>query len=294
MKRVSRATMVAMVWLGCGGAAPTAPTTVSSTVEPSASLCPAGTSEIERGIELRETVREGRRLWLYVPCDRAPHALVVVPPAGSNLISGMSLSEGDRPEHLPYARAGFAVVSFDIAGAIESDEPEAFYEAIVAFVRDRAGLLSARTALDWALAEVPSLDSQRIYAAGHSSAATLVLLLGAVEERIRAVAAFAPVTDLETHFAEVLPELEPVFTQIREFVQAISPVRHAQLLAQMPVFLFHGLDDEIASPRESEALFQAMTGRNAHSVHVTTRGDHYQPMIDEGIPRAIAWLKALP
>lgn len=286
--------MVAMVWLGCGGAAPTAPTTVSSTVEPSASLCPAGTSEIERGIELRETVREGRRLWLYVPCDRAPHALVVVPPAGSNLISGMSLSEGDRPEHLPYARAGFAVVSFDIAGALESDEPEALYDAIVAFVRDRAGLHSARAALDWALAELPSLDSERIYAAGHSSAATLVLLLGATEERLRAVAAFAPVTDLEAHFAEVLPELEPVFTRIREFVHAISPIQHAPILASMPVFLFHGLDDEIASPRESEALFQAMTGRNARSVHVTTRGDHYQPMIDEGIPRAIAWLKALP
>lgn len=285
--------MVTVVWLGCGGAAPTA-TTVTATAEPSVSICPAGSYEIERGIELRETVREGRRLWLYVPCDRAPHALVVVPPAGSNLITGMSLSEGDRPEHLPYARAGFAVVSFDIAGALESDEPEAFYESIVTFVRDRAGLHSAKAGLDWALAEVPSLDTQRIYAAGHSSAATLVLLLGATEERMRAVVAFAPVTDLEAHFAEVLPELEPVFTRIREFVQAISPIRHAQVLARLPVFLFHGLDDEIASPRESEALFQAMSERHARSVHVTTRGDHYQPMIDEGIPRAIAWLKALP
>jgi len=267
---------------------------VSSTDEPSTSACPAGSSEIERGIAFRETVRDGRRLWLYVPCDRAPHALVVVPPAGSNLISGMSLSEGDRPEHLPYARAGFAVVSFDIAGALVSDEPEAFFEAIVAFSRDQAGVLGANVAIDWAMAELPSLDANRIYAAGHSSAATLVLLLGAVELRVRAVVAFAPITDVQARVAEALPEIEPVVPRIRELVHLISPIQHARALSQMPVFLFHGLDDENVSPRESEALFQAMTERDARTVHVTTRGDHYQPMIDEGIPRAIAWLKALP
>lgn len=295
MRRLSWVPILA-AWLACGGAPPE-PRTADGPTAPRAiaSACPADdATELEPGIAFRETIREGRRLWLYVPCDRAPRALVVVPPAGSNLITGMSLSEGDRPEHLPYARAGFAVASFDIAGPLESDEPEAFYEAILAFMRDQAGLLGTNAAIDWALEEVPSLDTHRIYAAGHSSAATLVLLMGAVEVRVRAVVAYAPVTDLEARFAEVIPEIQTVIPRFGDFVRLISPMRHPSELSQMPVFLFHALDDEVASPQESEALYRAMDPRDAHTVHVTTRGDHYQPMIEEGIARAIEWLQSLP
>ena len=274
--------------VGCGG-------TTEPTVEPvAASTCPAGAQEIERGIAFREIVESGQRIWLYVPCAAEHRGLVVVPPAGSNLLTGMALAEGDRPEHLPYARAGYVVVSFDIAGPLQSESDEAFFQAVVTFMRDEAGMTSARNAIQRALTEVPSIDSGQIYAAGHSSAATLVLLLAATDDRVRAVIAHAPVTDVEGRFAEAIPDFEMAIPSYGTFLRQISPIQHAGELAQKPVFLFHALDDRAVAPRESEALFEAMQPRHPHTRRVTTRGDHYQPMLDEGIPQAIEWLATLP
>src|SRR5437899_1596668 len=69
---------------------------------------------IQPGIQFQEaTLRRGSmpmRVWYYQPEQASGKlALVLVPPAGSTLFGGMALSEGDRREHYPYARAGFAV-----------------------------------------------------------------------------------------------------------------------------------------------------------------------------------------
>ena len=57
--------------------------------------------------------------WYYRPEQATGKlALVLVPPAGSTLFTGMDLGDGDRPEHYPYARAGFAVASFEIDGHV--------------------------------------------------------------------------------------------------------------------------------------------------------------------------------
>src|SRR5579871_2614816 len=60
------------------------------------------------------------RLWIYLPSPPPAGKLpcVVIAPSGSALFSGMKLQDGDRAEHLPYVRAGFAVIAYDIDGPI--------------------------------------------------------------------------------------------------------------------------------------------------------------------------------
>ena len=88
---------------------------------------PSAAKEIEPGVMFSEiklgtnqpagTLQPGHggKIWLYLPAgEHAPKSLpcILIAAAGSNLITGMELAGGDRPEHLPYAQAGFAVLAY--------------------------------------------------------------------------------------------------------------------------------------------------------------------------------------
>src|SRR5262249_52342047 len=141
---------------------------------------------LEQGIDFYQTTlqREGRpmQVWAYVPKHTPGQKLpcVLVAPAGSPLILGMELGEGDQAEHFPYARVGFVVVSYEIDGHLADRNKASDREviaAITAFKDAKAGVLNARVALDFALDKFPEIDPEQIYVAGHSSAATLALLV---------------------------------------------------------------------------------------------------------------------
>src|SRR5262249_51971365 len=152
-------------------------------------------------------------------------ALVLVPPAGSTLFAGMAMGEGDRAEHYPYVRAGFAVASFDIDGQVanlEKASDAAGLKGAQGVRHAQAGLVNAKAALDFVLAKVASVDPDRVYIAGHSSAATLALLVAEHEPRIKTCAAYAPVTDVEARLAEVIPQLDRALPGYREFLRSSS------------------------------------------------------------------------
>jgi dipeptidyl aminopeptidase/acylaminoacyl peptidase len=238
------------------------------------------------------------KLWVYLP-ERAGTAgklpCVLVAPAGSPLVYGMRLGEGDRPEHLPYVKAGFAVVAYEIDGAVSERPSEAEVVAGArAFQAAEAGLANARQALRFVKARLPRVDPGRIYAAGHSSAATLALLVAERVPDIRACAAYAPVCDVEARVNNALGPLTAALPGFREFIQRSSPSRNAAAL-RCPCFLFHA-DDDSNVPTAEVADFAVQLRKS--NPHVTfTRvptGDHYDSMIRDGIPRAIQWLKSLP
>jgi dipeptidyl aminopeptidase/acylaminoacyl peptidase len=207
----------------------------------------------------------------------------------------MKLGEGDRPEHLPYVRAGFAVVSYELDGALADDSPtdeqvEAAYEA---FKGAEAGVANARAAIDYALAKIPQIDRERLYVAGHSSAATLALLVAEREPRVKACAAFASVTDIEARLGPRVVKALSVLPGFGEFIHEYSPLTHASELT-CPLFVFGADDDDVVQPSQP-ALFAAAAAkvnRNVTYVHVPT-GGHYDSMIKEGVPRAVEWLKGL-
>jgi dienelactone hydrolase len=258
--------------------------------------------ELEPGIHMREHVVLGvsgeLRVWLYAPSRTAgtPRGCIVIAPAGSNLITGMKLGEGDRAEHLPWVRAGYVVSAFDIDGTFTDDSTETEVVASIKAFRDaEAGLANARAALDLALAVHPEIDPSDIYAVGHSSAGTLALLFAAREPRVRGVAAFAPIPDLVSwipiEYRQALEEMMPGYGA---FLEASSPATHAAALTKKPLFLFHAVDDDTVKPEELERFFESLPSRHAASTRVVVEtGGHYDAMIDSGIPHAVAWLTEL-
>jgi dienelactone hydrolase len=239
------------------------------------------------------------RLRIYTPYgSHAPGSLpcVLIAPAGTNMISGTHLGDDpDHPERVPYVEAGFAVVAFELDGEYESEEPTNV--ELIATYREyaaaRAGLVNARNALEYVLAKMPEVDPERIYVAGHSSAGTLSLLFAAHEPRLRGCVAFAPVTDLEKSFGEEAEMFARVLPGGENFLVKASPITHASSL-KCPVFLFHADDDTVVYPSQTYALSNKLQGMGADvDVSRVPYGNHYDAMIDEGIPRAIAWLQRL-
>jgi len=91
------------------------------------------------------------------------------------------------PEHLPYIRAGFAVVAFDTDGALAKPDDVTYEQvqvAATAFKHAEAGVLNARQAIDYVLKMVPAIDPKRLYSAGHSSAGRISLLVAESDPRI--------------------------------------------------------------------------------------------------------------
>jgi dienelactone hydrolase len=253
-------------------------------VNPADEATPIAPTPIASGVTFRQDVidRDGvpMRVWLYAPTSAdGPLPLVVIGPAGSNMRSGMALGEGDVPEHLPYVRAGFVVASFDIDGGRSRMWSTASEER--AFAQTDFGTANARAALDHALAVEPRIDRGRIYAAGHSSAATLALVLTAREPRVCAVAAYAPVADLVSYFqgyGESLPGAE-----------SGSPLHLASSITQ-PVYLFTADDDDVIDVGAVDRLAAALPANAQSRRRRAAVGGHYESMIHE-IPAAIRWMQ---
>src|SRR6185436_19648455 len=193
----------------------------------------------------------GGILWIYLP--EGQHAAgslpcVLICGAGSTLLEGMALSEGDEPEHIPYVKAGFAVVAYELDG----DEGLGDVDAYNAFKNSRAGLVNARNALEFVLAKVPEVNPKQIYSAGHSSAGTMSLLFAEHEPRLAGCIAFAPCSDVQKFIGGFRLRLMKSSHQgIADFVVQSSPKTHVSRL-NCPVFLFHAQDDEVVEVRETE------------------------------------------
>ncbi len=258
--------------------------------------------QIKPGISFQEAavVRNGvsMRVWYYAPAapKTAKLPLVVVPPAGSTLFVGMGLGDGDREEHYPYVKAGFAVVSFEIDGDVPNMQKASDAEigrAAKAFKAANFGIANAQTALDFVLAKVPAIDADRVFTAGHSSAGTLALQFAASDPRVKGCAAYAAVTNLRQRLAPVLPALDQSIPGMARSIDSVSPSARLTDL-KCPVFLFHATDDSNVPPTQSTAFAAALKATNPNVTLVTTkRGGHYESMINEGMPQAIAWMSKL-
>ncbi len=268
---------------------------------------PGPAREIEPGIMLQEIKLGptrpplgtppgfGGKLWLYLPSGEHPAQslpCILITGAGSRLITGMDLGDGDRPEHLPYVRAGFAVLAFELDGALQNPKKPTDMEmgqAMPRFLNARAGLVNAHIALEYALKKVPEVDPKRISAAGHSSAGTLAVLFAEHEPRLKACVAFAPALDLEKRFGpDGLAELSQA--GVADLAIRYSPRRNEDQL-QVPLFLFHARDDSNISFEESKVFAADLEAKSKPvTLDLVPSGNHYDSMINEGIPHAIAWL----
>jgi dipeptidyl aminopeptidase/acylaminoacyl peptidase len=282
--------------------APSAPPTVAAAADPT-TFPPLGKPRrVKPGVVLYEVVVgqgvTGTRVGVYLP-ELPPEGklpCVLIAPAGTPLIYGMNLAPGDQAEHIPYVRAGFAVVAYSLSGHVADPRSDAqVSEGVRAFMQADGGLVNARTALDYALARVGKIDPERVYAAGHSSAATLALLVAEHDPRIKACVAYAPVTDVPARLGpQTVNQVSRQIGGFKEFVERISPRTHLAKL-QCPVFLFHARNDKTVPVAQSVTFYNDLKKTNPKVKLVEPpTGDHYPGMLKQGIPQAIAWLKKLP
>ncbi len=238
----------------------------------------------------------GGKLWVYLPADQHETrslGCILIGPAGSQLVHGMQLSEGDQAEHYPYAQHGFAVVAFEIDGPLPSENPwDAEYrKAYAKFIASAAGVANARAALKYAKTEMPEVDPDRIYVAGHSSAGTTALLCAEHVDGLAGCIAYAPCSDLEGFLADVVGDIDEVLPNVRQYASEGSPLKQLEQL-KCPVWLFHAIDDRTVRLEESRR-FVARAKAAGHEITLepAKRGGHYDAMIDEGIDKAIGWMQ---
>lgn len=240
---------------------------------------------------------------VYLPAGNHPAkslGCVLVAPAGTNLLRGNAMDADDyHAETLPYVNAGYAVVFYSIDGILHDPDTASeaeFARAYNEFKAAHAGVVNGRNALEFVLATIPQVDPERIYCAGHSSAGVLSLLLAEHEPRINGCIAYAAASDVELRLSEVLtnPQYERTLPGIKSFLKQSSPKTHTKHF-ECPVFLFHALDDSNEPAQTSEAFAAKLRAEGKTVLYQTAPwGEHYQSMIDTGIPAAIAWLKSLP
>lgn len=234
---------------------------------------------------------------LYLPDgDHADRSLpcVFIAPAGTRLIYGASLSKDDSPEHLPYVRAGFAVMAYELSGNLNLPQNASvryrdLRNPIYQFMAADGGLANARLAINYVLSKVPQVDPNRLYAAGHSSAGTMALDLAAADSRIRAVAAYAPATDVVGYWGNHLDDLNRAVPGSAALAAKVSPIRHVSQF-NCPVFIFHADDDRTVPNGEVQRFVDEMesAGKSIEFRRVPF-GGHYNSMIREGIPQGISF-----
>lgn len=244
-------------------------------------------------IKLKRNGQENQ-VWIYVPEKPRQKKLpcVLIAPAGSHLFDGMSLSRGSEPEHLPYVRAGFVVLAYDLSGELLGRSNDAVVAAVTAFRESRAGLVNERNALDYALANVPLIDAENIFVAGHSSAATHALLVAANEPRVKGVVAYAPATDVADFIGKYVPIIEGLVPNFTGFVAQNSPINFAPKIT-VPVFVFQAKDDSVMEMKVTRKFIDRLKKTNNDVTFVEVdHGGHYASMIDPGIAKGIDWMKA--
>jgi len=267
--------------------------------------------EIEQGVLFQEVRLPGTlgpatppahsgKIWIYLPAgQKQPNSLpcVLITGAGSRLFTGMDLGNGDRAEHLPYARAGFAVVAYEMDGFPPDDKTatdQDFARAAEAFFRAQAGLLNAKVAIAFATSRLPMVDGSKLFTAGHSSAATTALLVAANEPTIKACAAFAPVVDMNAWFAGPRKQLVLSITPAARNLFSIYNPRSTENQIRCPLMLFYAADDNIVSTSDIRAMAERLKAQSKTVELVTVAsGGHYDSMIQQGIPTAINWFRSL-
>jgi dienelactone hydrolase len=239
-------------------------------------------------------------VWIYLPekptKERLPAILITA--AGSYLWNGTALDVGDQPEHLPYVKKGYAVIAYETPGSLDKVnmkqiEDEQLFEAINDFKDSKAGLISEQNALNYALNKVPLIDPARIYSAGHSSAATHSLLVAANDSRVKAVIAYAPATDLEKRLAKMIDPFEQDVPGFKDFITQSSPKNNISKI-KCPVFIFQATNDSVVSIGDTQKFVAELQKTNTNAVFLTVdEGEHYDSMIQQGIPKAIEWLNRI-
>jgi dienelactone hydrolase len=239
-------------------------------------------------------------LRVYRPAGpRAPGSTpcVLVAPAGTNLLVGNAMDADDyHDETLPYAEAGMVVIFYSLDGPVDM-ETASDSEVQAGYLQFRAacaGVVNARNAFEFAIARIPEVDPAKVFTAGHSSAGTVSLLMAEHDPRVAGCIAYAPCSDVAAFHGSTIydPSLSALLPRLGDFVVQGSPMTHASNL-RCPTFLFQAADDSVVDANDTRAFKTLLEARGTPVTYEEVpTGEHYDSMIENGIPAAIRWIQS--
>lgn len=244
----------------------------------------------------------GGSIFVYLPKGQHPPQslpCVLITGAGTNMMQGVEfediLDEEEAEEHLPYVKAGMAVVVYEMDGSGmngDEDEDGGDVQMYKDFKAACAGMVNARNALEFTLQKCPEVNPNQIFTAGHSSAGTSALLFAAHEPRLAGAIGYAPCSDVENFQSRgIIRALSFRYPELYDFLCQSSPKTHSQRI-NCPVFLFHADDDEVVEIKTTRDFAGLLQSHNQNvTVEIVPTGDHFDAMIEQGIPKGVAWLK---
>ncbi|MGA2497285.1 MAG: hypothetical protein ABSH20_06070, partial [Tepidisphaeraceae bacterium] len=206
-------------------------------------------------------------------------------------LPGSRLSEDQREEHLALVKADFAVIAYDVEGAVPRADAvgPAMVGPLVQFMAADGGVADARLAIEYALRHVPEADPSRLYATGAGSSGTVALLLALDEPRIRGCAVRAPIVDLAGPLAPYKDRLNEMVQDAGSFLADHSPCNRIAS-ATSPIWVFHAEDDADVPIAASYRLSQG-SDKVTIDPHAAV-GDATRRLII-GRDRAVTWLERL-
>ncbi len=268
-----------------------------------------GTNSTFQFIQIKQGSGPGKTMQfrVYLPIAQSPAQsipCVLLAPAGTNLLHGNPLdADNYHDEALPYSEAGMAVVCFSLDGEMTVDQSAgerpymlALSVAYRQFIAAKAGVVNGRNALEFALAKLPQVNPKMIYSAGHSSAGTVSLLMAANDERLAGAIAFAPATDLNIRLDGLAQDrtARSLLPGISAYLRTGSPITYVDRY-KCPLFVFHARDDSNEPFQNTEKFVNKLKAHSAKvEFAVVNSGDHYDSMIQSGIPQAINWIRSQP
>ena len=91
----------------------------------------------------------------------------------------------------------------------------------------------------------------------------------------------------------LLSSLDRVLPRTAATIRELSPSGRVESF-HCPVLLFHALDDSTIPPQSILSFRDDLLAHQKPVEYVSVpTGGHYNSMIQEGIPKAISWLKAI-
>ncbi len=199
----------------------------------------------------------------------------------------------------PFIQAKMMVACYSIDGWIPNLEPGSreymrqLPRAFQEFAQSQAGVTNGQVAIQRVLSSFPEVDPQRLFTTGHSSAATLSLLLASKDSRISKCLAFAPVTDLKNRFEGILdePGMARLLKGIEQYLDFGSPTSYVDKI-KSKVWVAHARDDDNVPHTESDKYCQALrTKHRSVEFHSVPTGGHYADFLNATIPAGIEWLQ---
>ncbi len=241
---------------------------------------------------------------VYLPTQPTKPKLpcILIAPSGRAPLYGQTLEQMSQWEYRHYAKAGYAVIAYDVDGAIEQMS-EANQTALLmqpnqtvtarlrAYKAADGGVLNAKLAIDYAIARIPQIDPNAIYTAGSGSGGTLALMVAATDKRVKGAIAYTPVTNIPKKFPNLIDNISKVVPKYSESIEKFSPYQNAAKITK-PLFIFQDDISTVNSIEDTNEFVELVSKSNTSVTfaHAPVTPFFRSDLPSEGVKKAIEWL----